>query len=31
MDFKLVVGVDGIPDLEDCPKIFQYGKPLIPD
>ena len=30
-DFKLLVGVDAIQDLDDCPKAFQYRKPLLPD
>ena len=30
-NFKLVVVVDGIPDLDDCPKMFECGKPLLPD
>uniref|UniRef100_K3XSL7 Uncharacterized protein n=1 Tax=Setaria italica TaxID=4555 RepID=K3XSL7_SETIT len=29
--YNLVVGVDDIPDLPDCPKKFEYGKPLLPD
>jgi hypothetical protein len=30
-DFKKNVGVDILPDLLDCPKIFKYGKPFLPD
>jgi hypothetical protein len=30
-NFKLVVGVDTIDDLLDCPKIFEHRKPLLPD
>jgi hypothetical protein len=30
-DFKLDVGVDTLPDLPDCPKIFEYGKALLPN
>jgi hypothetical protein len=30
-NFKLVVAVDAIQDLEDCPKVFQYGKQFLPD
>ena len=30
-DFKLTVGVDEIPDLDDAPLKFVYGKDLLPD
>ena len=31
MNFKLVVAVDAVQDLEDCPKVFHYGKQFLPD
>ena len=31
MNFKLLVGVDGIQDLPDCLKTFLYRQPLLPN
>jgi len=30
-NFKQIAGVDSIPDLPSCPKMFMYGQPLLPN
>ena len=29
--YKTIIGLDDIPDLPDCPRTYEHGKPFLPD